>query len=294
MNDYIFTDLAYEDCEREPLEGLRTHQYRSGTRKELSVWEVHIENQIQAMRYRRPQGSYLTVLCDPIWNLDGESFDSLRDVLTSLLYRLLSPLLPTKKEYYTLLIVGLGNASFAVDAVGPQTAEKLNATRHMISLESKDTRLFRIAVVTPGVLAQTGIEAVEQIRGVVDVIDADAVIAVDALAASHYERLGATVQLSDSGICPGSGVGNARKAINKETVGIPVLSIGVPTVVDSATLICDALKRGGMERLSPQMESSVAKSRGYFVCPKESDLITQSVSFLLADAIDRLGGIKKQ
>ncbi len=293
MENYIFTDLAYEACANAKRPALRTREYRSGSKQELRVFEMHVETEEQERCYRRPRGCYLTVTCGQIWCLDGEAFDSLSRVLATELHRLLGGVLPHNQACFTLLVVGLGNAAFTVDAVGPRTVEMMNVTRHVARNAKNDERLFSVAAMAPGVLAETGMEAVEQIKGVVEVIGADAVIAIDALAASHYERLGATVQISDCGICPGSGVGNAKKAITKQTVGVPVLALGVPTVVDAATLICDALIRGGIDKLSPQMETAVSQSRGYFVCPKESDLITQSVSLLLADAMDRLGGIKR-
>ena len=294
MKDYIFTDLAFENFGRGKCDGICAEEYRCGTKKELTVLEWALENEAQAAHYGRPCGRYVTVLAKAIWLLDEEEHASLRDVLCDLLLRLLLARLPHGRERYTLLIAGLGNSEFAVDAVGPQTAEKLQATRCVLPDVLAADRLFSVATMTPGVLAKTGMEAAEQIRGVARVIGADAVIAVDALAASHYERLGTTVQISDSGICPGSGVGNAKKAINEESIGVPVISLGVPTVIDSATLICDALRRGGVEKLSTRMRASVEAVRGYFVCPKASDLITASISFLLADVIDRLGVIKRR
>ncbi len=289
MESYFFTDLAYEIYDPLRDKALRTKEYRGGGRGELRLFEMHIETDEQEKHYRRPRGCYLTVLCEKIWCMDEASFDSLSQTLTEELRRRLTPLLPQKeRKPSTVLIAGLGNPSFTVDAVGPKTVSLLNVTRHV----SSKPRSLTLAAIAPGVAADTGIEAVEHIRGVVKAIGARAVIAVDALAASDFTRLGATVQISDSGICPGSGVGNARKAITKETVGVPVLAIGVPTVVDSATMLWDALRRGGSSDLSSRMERVLRSYRGSFVCPKESDWITQSVGMLLSSAIDRLGGIE--
>ena len=113
------------------------------------------------------------------------------------------------------------------------------------------------------------------------------VVAIDALAARSCDRLAATVQLSDSGISPGSGIGNNRKAINKENVGVPVIALGVPTVVDSSTLVYDALRRAGIEEVRPELRQVLENGRGFFVSPKESDVITERVSVLLAEAVDR-------
>ena len=199
-------------------------------------------------------------------------------------------LLAHESQGNTVLVAGLGNAAFTVDAIGPRTVSLLNVTRHV----TQKSATIQIAAMSPGVPADTGMEAAEQIRGVAQTIGARAILAVDSLAASDFARLGATVQISDSGICPGSGVGNARKAITEETMGVPVLAIGVPTVVDCATILWDALRRGGNAKISARMENVIHSYRGSFVCPKESDWITQSVGLLLASAIDRLGDISQE
>ncbi len=288
MESYVFTDLAYESYRFSKDRALRTREYRGGDQGELQLLEMHIENEEQAKRYRRPCGCYLTVLCEKIWCMDETSFDSLSRTLTDELWRRLETLLSNdEKTVDTVLVAGLGNAAFTVDAVGPRTVSLLNVTRHITTNRSE----VKIAAMSPGVPADTGMEAAEQIRGVAGAIGARAIIAVDSLAAGDFARIGATVQIADSGICPGSGVGNARKAITEETMGVPVLAIGVPTVVDCATLLGDALRRGGEEKISSRMEGVIRSYRGSFVCPKESDWVTQSGSLLLASAIDRLGGI---
>ena len=138
----------------------------------------------------------------------------------------------------------------------------------------------------PGVLGQTGIETVELIRGAVENAGPDVVLAIDALAARSCERLAATVQLSDNGINPGSGIGNHRKAICRETVGVPVIALGVPTVVNSATLVYDALRQAGIEEIRPELRQVLENGRSFFVSPKESDVITDRISDLIADAVD--------
>ena len=293
MKNYIFTDLAYEIHENAKNGDLRTKEYRGGTCGEIQIFEMQVENDAQVKRYARPRGCYLTVICKKIWQLNENDFSSLREVLVSTLRRMLLGLLPKGKDNYTILVVGLGNADFSADAIGPRTVERINVTRHLENKDGDQGLLFSMAAMEPGVVGKTGMEAAEQIRGVVSVIGADAVIAVDALAASRVDRLGATVQLADSGICPGSGVGNARRAITEQTVGVPVLALGVPTVVSAATLVADTLRRGGIQTLSAEMKATLDDGRGYFVCPKESDLIATSTAFLLADALDHLGCIKR-
>ena len=291
MKPYFFTDLAYEAYHFSQNRGVRTKEYRGGDRGELQLLEMHIENPEQAKRYRRPCGCYLTVLSDKIWCMDEESFHSLSRTLSYELWQRLEPMLFTDAtKGNTVLVAGLGNAAFTVDAVGPRTVSLLNVTRHV----TQKSAAIKIAAMSPGVPADTGMEAAEQIRGVAQSIGARAILAVDSLAASDFARLGATVQIADSGICPGSGVGNARKAITEETMGVPVLAIGVPTVVDCATILWDAIRCAKDAKISARMEDVIRSYRGSFVCPKESDWITQSVSLLLASAIDRLGGISRE
>jgi spore protease len=190
---------------------------------------------------------------------------------------------------FGVLVAGLGNSDITPDAIGPDSVRKLNVTRHLRALDEAlyDTvGRCEISAVFPGVLGQTGIETVELIRGAAENARPDVVLAIDALAARSCERLAATVQLSDSGIHPGSGIGNNRKAICHETVGVPVIALGVPTVVDSSTLVYDALRRAGIEDVRPELRQVLENGRSFFVSPKESDVITERVSDLIADAVD--------
>jgi spore protease len=129
-------------------------------------------------------------------------------------------------------------------------------------------------------------EALDLIRGAVRAVRPNVVLAVDALAARSTSRLAATVQLSDTGISPGSGIGNRRRAINRESVGVPVISLGIPTVVDSATLVYDALQRAGIRDVDAPLREVLENQRHFFVSPKESDLITAQTAALLSEAIE--------
>ena len=148
------------------------------------------------------------------------------------------------------LIVGLGNAAMTPDAVGPLAADSVLVTRHLIAASPKHFAGFRpVAVFRAGVLGTTGVESAEAVRGLVAQVKPSLVIAIDALAARRVGRMCTTVQLSDTGIVPGSGVGNHRAALNKETLGVPVFAVGVPTVVDAATLAADLLEESGVAEL---------------------------------------------
>ena len=144
-----------------------------------------------------------------------------------------------------------------------------------------------LCAVHPGVMGQTGIEAAAMIKGAADYVKPDLVIAIDALAARSTKRLCATIQLSDTGIEPGSGIGNRRSAVNQETIGYPVMALGVPTVVDCATLVFDSLSRAGIKNLEGELYDSLNEGRDFFVSLRDSDIIAEEISKILATAINR-------
>lgn len=198
---------------------------------------------------------------------------------------------------WRVLVAGLGNAAMTPDAIGPGTVGRLTVTRH---LKAYDGALFsalgccELSAVTPGVMGQTGMESGELVKCAVGLTAPDLVVAVDALAARSCERLASTVQISDGGISPGSGIGNRRMAITRETVGCPVLGVGVPTVVDSATLVWDALERAGMEadKLPPELAEVLETGRSFIVSPRDSDRMVEMTCRLLAGALDRAFGVE--
>ena len=191
----------------------------------------------------KPQGSYLTIDLTTFWQRKSDFFErAVRAVGAQL-----KAMLPAEGP---ALVVGLGNAAMTPDAVGPLAADSVLVTRHLIAASPKHFAGFRpVAVFRAGVLGTTGVESAEAVRGLVAQVKPSLVIAIDALAARRVGRMCTTVQLSDTGIVPGSGVGNHRAALNKETLGVPVFAIGVPTVVDAATLAADLLEESGVAEL---------------------------------------------
>ena len=188
----------------------------------------------------KPRGSYLTVDLTTFWKRKSDFFQrAVRAVGTPL-----KELLPTEGP---VLVVGLGNRAMTPDAVGPLAADHVLVTRHLISAMPRQFSGFRpVSVLRSGVLGTTGVESAEAVRGLASEVKPACVIAVDALASRRVGRVCAAVQLSDTGIIPGSGVGNHRHPLNAETLGVPVIAIGVPTVVDSATLAADLLEETGV------------------------------------------------
>lgn len=212
----------------------------------------------------KPRGSYRTVDLSTFWQRKAGFFErAVRAVGGQL-----KELLPAREG--PVLVVGLGNAAMTPDAVGPLTLESVLVTRHLISAMPKQFAGFRpVSVLRTGVLGTTGVESAEAVRGLAAEVQPSLVVAVDALASRRVGRVCTAVQLSDTGIIPGSGVGNHRAALDRETLGVPVLAVGVPTVVDAATLAADLLEEAGGKPVDEERLRSVRQ--GLMVTPRDID-----------------------
>lgn len=235
----IRTDLAIEVLENSgqtTQNAVQTEKNLEGFR--LTQVEIHREDE----RIGKPPGSYYTLSVDALLRREEDAFPrACRAVAHSLgqLTRQLDPRAP-------VLVIGLGNRAVTPDAIGPLCCQSVLATRHLVERSPAQFRAFRpVAVLAPGVLGTTGVETGEIVMGVMDRIRPGLVIAVDALAARRLSRLMCTIQMTDTGIVPGSGVGNARAALTRQELGVPVLAVGVPTVVDGATLAADIAEQSG-------------------------------------------------
>ena len=186
------------------------------------------------------------------------------------------------------LVVGLGNVELTADAIGPLAVRRIGVTRHM---SCSDKILPAVSAIAPNVLSKTGIEAVDVIKSIADRIEADILIVIDSLAAKSCDRLGCTLQITNCGISPGSGIGNLRRSIDEKSIGCPVISIGLPTVVDSATLVLDTLEMAGIDDVSDDLLKVLKESKSFFVAPKESDEITKYASELIAESLNILFGV---
>ena len=226
------TDLALEGVEQlrqggdiSRLDGVCAAEY---TRHGYGVTDVRVATKQAAEAVGKPEGRYVTIDLRPYFRREEGFFARAARCLASEL----RTLLPGVGEDWPVRVAGLGNRGMTADAVGPLALESLLVTRHMVRSLPRQFRGFTpVSALAPGVLAATGMEALELLRGAVQATGCTAVIAVDALAARSRERLCATVQLGDTGLIPGSGVGNHRKAIDKTTLGVPVVAVGVPTVI---------------------------------------------------------------
>lgn len=289
MEEYTRTDLACE-CGVKEREGLPPEIYREERVGESVVTRLHIASEEQSALFGKPCGHYVTVMCGRMWLMGEEETEALAELLAQEI-RALAVSMSGKAldRSFGVLVAGLGNAEITADAIGPRAVSGLNVTRHLRGVNEAlyDTvGRCEISALFPGVLGQTGIETVELVRGAVENARPDLVVVIDALAARSCERLATTVQLCDSGLTPGSGIGNERKGINRETVGVPVLAVGVPTVVGSSSLVYDALREADIEEISPSLRRVLENGKSFFVSPKEIDVISARVSELLASAID--------
>ena len=191
---------------------------------------------------------------------------------------------------FTVLLVGLGNAKITPDALGHHAVSRVSVTRH---LSESDPRLFAalgqcgICAVTPGVSGQTGIEAAFLVRSLCAEVRADLVITVDALVARRQESLGSIVQLSDAGVCPGSGIGKHRHPITRETCGVPVLAVGIPTAISSATLVAQALEGLALSGEEKSRALRDNREKSLLVAPGECDLMVQTLGGMLALALEK-------
>lgn len=290
MKEQIYSDLALESNYTPKVSPPSSPEYSEDISGNIKLCRLDISNDELSKKYGRQKGRYVSAVCEKIWLYSAAEIDFAAEVIGSEIRKMLSDATSKKiDKNFSVLVAGLGNSEITADAIGPLTVAKLTVTRHIreVSEEIFHTLgLCNISSIAPGVLSQTGIETLELVRGAVRNTSPDAVIAVDALAARSCERLGRTVQISDSGISPGSGIGNLRKAINKENLGVPVIALGVPTVVDSATLVYDAIERSGIHDGEGRLKEVLDNERGFFVSPKESDLISEQVSLLLSRALD--------
>lgn len=230
------TDLALENqekFERDHVEVEGVEIERKEKTEEIQTTIVKITTGHGERIMGKPKGTYVTI--EAPFLLTAEEKDCQK--AAEEFQRCLGKMLPPKTQ--AVLIVGLGNSGITADALGPLTVEQLTITRHLVHVYGREG--YEVSALSPGVMAQTGMEAVEIIRGTAEQTHPDVILAVDALAACSIWRLNGTIQLADTGIWPGSGVGNHRNAINKETVGVPVIGIGVPTVVGAGTIVRDAV-----------------------------------------------------
>ncbi len=268
------TDLALEQHEMAPgrVPGVQIEKRRVGG---AALTTIHVTDEAGAKSIRRPVGTYVTAELKSIWQESAFGQQEIEAIAQEI-----EALLPKSG---TALVCGLGNENITPDALGPKCCDLIFTTRHIPKPMQKQLgfeQLRPVARITPGVLGQNGMETGEILLGIIQRISPAVLITVDALASRRLERLGCTVQISNTGITPGSGVGNARKEISEQTMGVPVIAIGVPTVVDASTLACDLIGQDGEIKAEPN-------GKKMMVTPREIDLLIERSARLVALAVNK-------
>lgn len=290
----VRTDLAVESKEKfekdnVEIKGVAIHEeYQENL--DLRTTVVRIKTDSGAKIMEKPKGTYITMEAPNLVVPDEDYHREISKALASHLRQLLR----LEKEK-SILVVGLGNRDITPDALGPRAVNNLKITRHIVKEYGKagmgEEKVHPVSSLIPGVMAQTGMETMEIIRGVVEETKPDAVVAIDALAARSMKRLNCTIQITDTGINPGSGVMNHRNGLTEESLGIPVIGIGVPTVVDAATIVHDAISHLLESLEEAEMEEFLSelitpKLHSMFVTPKDVDETVKMLSFTISEGIN--------
>lgn len=312
----VRTDLALEEKERFESDNVEIQgvvlEEEYDEQCEMRITRVKVETENGAKVMGKPVGKYLTLEAPNLAVPDEDYHREISLKLAEYLKELIGKEI-LEQEELSILVIGLGNREVTPDALGPYAAEQVCVTRHIVKEYGKYAmgmeRVKSVSAVVPGVMGQTGMESQEIVKGIVKETGPDLVIAVDALAARNSRRLNRTIQIADTGIHPGSGVGNHRNGLTRETLGIPVIAIGVPTVVDAATIVNDT-----MENFIEALESSkmlkgvgdVLKTysnaekyelvkelisphlNGMFVTPKDEDEMVKQISYTISEALNVL------
>jgi len=316
----IYTDLALEMAEQlqgDADGGIDGVEIDVEDNIDIKVTTVRIVNEAGATAMRKAIGNYITIESPEIKMNNVTVHEEIIGILTQKLAQL------TKNEKNTTLVIGLGNRNVTPDALGPSVISKILVTRHIMDNLPRELEggLRPLCALAPGVMGMTGIETAEVVRGLVDHVKPTLIIAIDALAARRISRINQTIQITDTGISPGAGIGNKRMALNEENLGVPVIAIGVPTVVDAATFVNDimdlflsemsdkvpeCLKDGAdffkmLKQLEEDDKYAIIRNTlaphvgNLFVTPKEigevvawlSNMIANSINMAMHEGIDR-------
>ncbi len=297
MNSFkVRTDLALEV--RESMEEsagecrgvLVEEEYKEES--EIRITSVVIETMNGAKAMGKPVGTYITLEAPAMAQPDEDYHREISEELATQLKKIL----PKTDQEFSVMVVGLGNRDVTADALGPNVVDNLTITRHMVKEYGKAAfnkkQIHMVSGLIPGVMAKTGMESQEIIKGVAERTKPDVVIVVDALAARSTKRLNRTIQITNTGIHPGSGVGNHRNAITQETLGVPVIAIGVPTVVDAATIVSDAfekmMRQAGEEPIDIQDDllSGLGELYNMYVTGKDVDYEIKQISHIICNALN--------
>lgn len=291
------TDMADErlkECEKEgKIEGISSENINVNDK--IKVTKVRVLNEQGKEKIGKEVGTYITIEIKEIEVINEEELEKVSKILSGQLQELIKP-------YKSILVVGLGNIDTTVDSIGPKVIKDLKITRHLkkYAPDLVDKNAKELSGIAPGVLGTTGIETQEILKGIVEKVNPDVIIAIDALISRDISRLFKTIQISNTGIIPGAGLGNTRKEISEKTMGVPVIAIGVPTLVEAATIVADSielianqfeefeqLKNATKEDKYRLMKAVLEPSKfNLTVTPKEVDDLVDNMKLIIAHGIN--------
>lgn len=278
----VRTDLALEaresiDGKENEIHGVKVEEDYD-KENDVHITTVIIETKNGSRAMGKPMGTYVTLEAPAMIEPEEDYHQEISDILAGEIRKLLKE----PEEEQSILVVGLGNRDVTADSLGPNVVDNLFINRHIVMEYGKvaynRSKMHMVSSLIPGVMAKTGMESAEIIRGVIEQTNPDQVIVIDALAARSTRRLNRTIQITNTGIHPGSGVGNHRNALTQESLQVPVLAIGVPTVVDAATIVGDAIG---------EYPSALSELNNMYVTSKDVDFQIQQISHILCDALNK-------
>lgn len=290
----VRTDLALEargnvSEDSSAIKGIKVTQERD-KENNITITRLDVLNKNGAEAIGKPVGTYITIEAPDMTLEDDGCHREISIVMAEQLKKIIIDTYNWNERLPKILIAGLGNSSSTPDALGPMVISNLMITRHIVEFcgyEEIEGAFAVTSAIVPGVMAQTGMESSEIIQAIIKKTKPDLLLVIDALAARNIDRLNSTIQISDTGIWPGSGVGNNRMAIDKKNMGIPVISIGVPTVVDAATLVYDAIKK-----INNNDSANLALDfKQMFVTSKDVDAIVKRLSYTISEGINICMGL---
>ena len=278
----VRTDLALEaresiDGKENEIHGVKVEEDYD-KENDVHITTVVIETKNGSRAMGKPMGTYVTLEAPAMIEPEDDYHQEISDILAGEIRKLLKE----PEEEQSILVVGLGNRDVTADSLGPNVVDNLFINRHIVMEYGKVayncSKMHMVSSLIPGVMAKTGMESAEIIRGVIEQTNPDQVIVIDALAARSTRRLNRTIQITNTGIHPGSGVGNHRNALTQESLQVPVLAIGVPTVVDAATIVSDAVG---------EYPGALSDLNNMYVTSKDVDFQIQQISHILCDALNK-------
>ena len=277
----VRTDLALEaresiDGKENEIHGVKVEEDYD-KENDVHITTVIIETKNGSRAMGKPMGTYVTLEAPAMIEPEEDYHQEISDILAGEIRKLLKT--PDEEQS---IVVGLGNRDVTADSLGPNVVDNLFINRHIVMEYGKVayncSKMHMVSSLVPGVMAKTGMESAEIIKGVIEQTNPDQVIVIDALAARSTRRLNRTIQITNTGIHPGSGVGNHRNALTQESLQVPVLAIGVPTVVDAATIVGDAIG---------EYPSALSELNNMYVTSKDVDFQIQQISHILCDALNK-------